>query len=218
MSIALIIIDVQNDFVEGGALAVPNGSAVVSKINTLRAGLNNPTVVLSQDCHPADHCSFITNNPGATVFTVADLEHGPQMMWPPHCVQGSPGAEFVSTLVQESTDTIIQKGTLRLVDSYSAFGDSSRSLETTPLLNYLRSKGIKTVICAGLALDYCVSYTARDAADAGFKTYVVLDSCRGIAEDSIDNEIQKMLAAGVDIRRSMTDLPTELLVPVPGRG
>lgn len=208
---ALLIIDVQNDFVQGGTLAVPAGGAVIPKINALRKALGNVPVFLSQDWHPADHCSFITNNPDATVFTVADLEHGPQMMWPPHCVQGHPGAEFVSSLVREPTDIIIQKGTKKNVDSYSAFGDASHSLEKTQLEDILRSRGITTVICVGLALDYCVSYTARDAAAAGFKTYVVLDGCRGISAESIDSELAKMVAAGVDVVASMEGLPEHLL-------
>jgi len=205
---ALLIIDVQNDFVADGALAVPDGLAVVPKINELR-GLNIPTF-LSQDWHPEDHCSFVTNNPGATVFTELELENGPQMMWPAHCVQGSKGAEFVEGLVCQESDVVIQKGVNSGIDSYSAFGDSTGKREVTPLLSLLCQKGITTVVCCGLALDYCVSYTACDAAKFGFKTYVVLDACRGISEASIAKEIERMNSLGVTVVATMADLP-ELL-------
>ena len=219
-SLALIIVDPQNDFVEGGSLAVPQGSAVIPKINQLRSGLNSPTIFISQDWHPADHSSFASNNPGSQVFSTVQLASGPQVMWPDHCVQRSHGANFVPSLITSTTDQIIQKGTQTAVDSYSAFGDATpgHSLEKTALEAMLRAQGVKTVVCCGLALDYCVSYTARDAAAAGFTTYLVLEACRGIAADSIDKELGLMLEAGVIIVRSMTDLPTELLVPVPGRG
>ena len=219
-SLALIVVDPQNDFVEGGSLAVPGGIAVVSKINQLRLGLNNPAIFISQDWHPADHSSFASNNPGSQVFPTVQLASGPQVMWPDHCVQRSDGANFVASLITSTADQIIQKGTQTAVDSYSAFGDATpgHSLEKTDLEERLRAQGIKTVVCCGLALDYCVSYTARDAAAAGFTTYLVLEACRGIAADSIEKELGLMLEAGVIIVRSMTDLPTELLVPVPGRG
>lgn len=215
-SLALIVVDPQNDFVEGGSLAVPDGIAVVPKINRLRTHLNNPAIFLSQDWHPAGHASFASNNPGSALFSTVQLISGPQVMWPDHCVQGSDGAKFVSSLVTSTADQIIQKGTQTAVDSYSAFGDATpgHSLEKTALEAMLRAQGVTTVVCCGLALDYCVSYTARDAAAAGFKTYVVLDACRGIAADSIDKEIGLMVAAGVTIVPTMTDLPAELLMPV----
>jgi len=218
-SLALIIVDPQNDFVEG-SLAVPEGIAVVPKINQLRLGLNNPAIFISQDWHPADHSSFASNNPGKALFSTVQLTSGPQVMWPDHCVQHSDGAKFVPSLVISTADQIIQKGTQTAVDSYSAFGDATpgHSLEKTDLEERLRAQGVTTVVCCGLALDYCVSYTARDAAAAGFKTYVVLEACRGIAPESIDKELGLMLQAGVIIVRTMTDLPTELLMPVPGRG
>ena len=218
-TLALLIIDVQRDFAEGGALAVPDGNAVVPKINALRAGLNRPHIYKSQDWHPQDHTSFYTNNAGAVPFSTVELSSGPQVMWPPHCVQGSEGAEFISGLNHGDTDSdgIILKGTNPAVDSYSAFGDATpgHSLEKTELEINLAYDGVKTVVVCGLALDYCVSYTAKDAAAAGFKTYVVLDACRGIAAESIDKEIGEMTEAGVIIVSTMLDLPAELLKPVP---
>ena len=220
-SIALLIIDVQNDFVNDtvkGALAVPDGLAVVPHINALRATLNSCCVVLSQDWHPSDHSSFASNNPGSTLFSVVDLPQGPQVMWPDHCVQETYGSQFVKSLHRHTSDIVIKKGTKTGVDSYSAFGSapaahasSDLAFEKTDLEADLHAAGVKTVVICGLALDYCVSFTACDAAAAGFKTYVVLNATRGISPDSIDKEIGKMTAAGVIIVATMTDLPEYLL-------
>jgi nicotinamidase/pyrazinamidase len=222
---ALLIIDVQNDFVEGGALAVPGGLAVVPKINELRTNVKHDVVFLSQDWHPSDHCSFYTNNPGVAPFTSIILKHehtnqdgsvvvdsGLQMMWPPHCVQGSKGAEFVQGLVRGESDVLIQKGRNRSIDSYSAFGDAhGHRYVRTDLKEMMKGRGITSAVVCGLALDYCVSYTARDAAAAGFETYVVLDATKGIAEDTIRNEMEEMAKAGVTVVPTMADLPERFL-------
>ena len=221
---ALLIIDVQNDFVEGGALAVPDGSAVVPKINELRTSVKHELVFLSQDWHPSNHCSFYTNNLGVAPFTSIVLKHEHtsddgstvvdstiQMMWPPHCVQGSKGAEFVQG-IGRGGDIVILKGCNPRIDSYSAFGDAKgHRYERTSLEDALKSSGITDVIVCGLALDYCVSYTARDAAAAGFKVYVVLDATKGIAEDTIRNEMEEMAKAGVTVVPTMADLPERFL-------
>ena len=210
---ALLIIDIQRDFVEGGALAVPDGNAVVPKINELRTGLKNSLVIMSQDWHPQNHTSFYTNNAGAVPFSLVELPSGPQVMWPPHCVQDSIGAEFIFGFHHHETDIHIQKGLNPSADSYSAFGDASpgHTMEQTHLEATLHDNSINTVVVCGLALDYCVSYTAKDAAAAGFKTYVVLDACRGISKESIDKEVKLMTDAGVIIVNTMQDLPAELL-------
>ena len=174
--------------------------------------MKKATVLLSRDFHPPNHCSFVTNNPGAAPFSTVQLASGPQVMWPPHCVQLTEGAQFVSSLVTKKSDAVILKGVYPQVDSYSAFGDANgHSIEKTSCDAILRNYNITHVVICGLALDYCVSYSARDAAAAGFKTYVVLDACRGIAQESIDKEIALMTAAGVTIVESMDGLPADLL-------
>jgi len=206
--LALLIIDVQNDFVEGGSLSVPDGLSVISKVNMARAGLKTDAVFLSQDFHPANHCSFYTNNPGSVPFSTIQLEHGPQVMWPPHCVEGTGGADFVSSLTHKDSDVVIQKGRVQSVDSYSAFGDAyGKIYERTPLLDNLKALGITDVVVCGLALDYCVSYTARDAAAAGFNTYVIEDATRGITPETVSSELALMATAGVTVVPTVTSLP-----------
>jgi len=200
---ALFIIDAQYDFTrKAGALYVRGGEQVVPVINDLRVALKAVgvhDVVLTQDWHPADHMSFAKNNPGSTLFKEIDLPNGTkQMMWPAHCVQGSPGAEFVDDLVIAESDFIVQKG-CGSVDSYSGFGSADGVSEITPLLAHLKRLGITHIIIAGLAYDYCVSYTARDSAAHGFQTCVVRSGCMEISPTSSATETALMLEAGVTL-------------------
>jgi nicotinamidase/pyrazinamidase len=265
---SLIIVDVQYDFCEGGALAVPGGSQVIPLINALRSGCDWRVVVLTQDWHPPTHASFASNNPGAQLFTVVELPgmgqqvrrracacvgqcfptpvsppltpspSSPtppflQMMWPNHCVQNTPGSEFHADLVRDpSRDVVVRKGTNERVDSYSGFGDGKgHTLERTGLEDVLKAAGVTDVFvcgeCArfrtglapiceasartltsplhippppplpGLATDYCVAYTCKDAAKAGFNTYCLLDASRGISPDTVASEVAEMRALGV---------------------
>ncbi len=192
---ALLVIDIQNDFTPGGALAVPQGDAVVPLVNRLAAGFGN--VVMSQDWHPAGHISFASSHPGEKPFDVIELPYGPQVMWPDHCIQGSHGAEFHPQVDIPHTQLIVRKGGNPLVDSYSAFFEADRKT-TTGLAGALREKGIDTVYVAGLALDFCVTWTALDARREGFVTYVVVDACRAIDNDgSLEQALSEMQDAGV---------------------
>lgn len=210
MPAALVIVDAQNDFCPGGALAVAEGDAIVPLANKLRAAGPWAAVALTQDWHPPNHASFAANNPGAALFTVVELPGiGLQMMWPAHCVQNTPGAHFHAALERRDSDVVIRKGTNPRVDSYSGFGDATpgHTLEKTCLEKELRARGVTKVVLCGLALDYCVAYTARNASEAGFETWVVLEATRGIAPDSIAAEMQKMRAAGVHVVQSIAELP-----------
>lgn len=194
----LIGVDLQNDFCAGGALAVNDGDATVPYFNELRKTLKPDLVVLTQDFHPSDHISFVRNNPGAQLFTV----HNGQMMWPAHCEQGTHGADFHPALERDGTELIIQKGLNRTVDSYSGFGSEGApedKKERTALEAELRARGITKVYIVGLAYDYCVAATAKDAAALGFETIVLKDGCRAVAEESAVKETAAMLAAGVTI-------------------
>lgn len=173
---ALLIIDVQNDFVPGGSLAVADGDAIVPVINNLIP--NYDLVVATQDWHPANHSSFASNNPGTAVYDVIDVDDMSQTMWPDHCVENTTGAEFVPGLNIDAIDKIIYKGTDPAVDSYSGFFDNSRR-NSTGLASYLRDRGINEVDIVGLATDYCVAFTAMDAAELGFKPTVLTQACRG---------------------------------------
>jgi nicotinamidase/pyrazinamidase len=165
----LLVIDVQNDFCTGGALAVPGGEKVVPAINRIAQKFAN--VVLTQDWHPADHVSFAPNHPGKQPFQTIALDYGPQVLWPAHCVQGSAGAEFHRDLDVTQASLVVRKGFRRGIDSYSA------------LLGYLRERELKTVFVAGLALDFCVRFSAEDARKAGLEVAVIEDACRGIDLD-----------------------------------
>lgn len=196
---ALIIVDVQRDFCAGGSLAVSDGDAVVPVINGLRETLKPDLVVLTADWHPVDHTSFITNNPEETLFkTRADG----QMMWPAHCVQGTAGAAWHPDLVVLPTDVIVRKGTVTGVDSYSGFGsapaaDGSRA-ERTGLEQILHAMEITDVVCVGLAFDYCVQLTARDAAAAGFRTRLIKSATRAVSADTAPVFVA-LAAAGVKV-------------------
>ena len=185
---ALIIVDVQNDFCEGGALAVGGADAIIPIINRMRDTLKPSRVVLTQDWHPANHTSFVGNNPGETLFqprTTPDADGSHQMMWPAHCVQGTRGAEFHPALERRLDDILIQKGKRADTDSYSGFGAEDKSKENTDLEVILDACGIDSVVIVGLAFDYCVMATAKDAVKAGFHTTIVMEGTRAVDPDQI---------------------------------
>lgn len=197
---ALIVIDVQNDFCPGGALAVAEGDAVVAPIN--RIAERFAVRVLTQDWHPADHRSFAANHPGAAAFSMAEMPYGPQVLWPAHCVQNTPGAALHPGLRAEPADLILRKGFRAEIDSYSAFFENDHATPTG-LGGYLRERGVERVWLAGLALDYCVAYSALDAVRLGFEVTVIEDACRAIdLEGSRDAALDKMRAEGVAIATS----------------
>jgi len=212
---ALLVIDVQNDFLPpSGALAVPDGASVIPVINNLRNRVNFGIIVLTQDWHPNDHMSFHANNtenPNAKLLHPITLSNGcAQMMWPQHCVQNTPGAEFDKRLIIKTTDLFVQKGTDPLVDSYSGFFDNDHKTKS-PLEGILKRAEITDVFITGLAYDYCVGYSALDANAAGFKTFVVEDATRGVASDSIKRMVTELQKAGVRIIRS-ADVPDSSLI------
>jgi nicotinamidase/pyrazinamidase len=176
----LIVVDIQNDFCPGGALAVPRGGDVVPVVNRLAARFRN--VVLTQDWHPRGHLSFASSHPGKRPFETMSAPYGPQVLWPDHCVQGTPGANFHNGLQIPHAGLVIRKGTDRSIDSYSAFYENDRTTPTG-LVRYLRERGLTRVFLAGLALDFCVRYSAEDAQREGFAVFVIEDGCRGIDVD-----------------------------------
>jgi nicotinamidase/pyrazinamidase len=191
---ALIVIDVQNDFCPGGALAVAGGDGIVPGVNALMAEF--PVVVLTQDWHPAGHSSFATSHPGHAPLDLVQMPYGPQVLWPDHCVQGSAGAGFHPGLRTDG-DLIIRKGMNPAIDSYSAFFENDRTTPTG-LDGYLRGRGIAEVTLAGLATDFCVAYSALDAARLGYRVTVRMDLCRAIdAGGSLAAALGQMQAAGV---------------------
>jgi nicotinamidase/pyrazinamidase len=184
---ALIVVDMQNDFCEGGALAVPGGNAIVPRVNLLIVQADH--VVLTQDWHPPGHASFAESWDGAEPFSTRDFPYGPQTMWPAHCVQGTKGAEFHPDLEATKAEMIVRKGFHRGVDSYSAFQENDR-MTRTGLDGYLKARGITKVVLCGLALDYCVAWSALDAKQAGFDVAVELDATAAI---DLDGSRKKML-------------------------
>jgi nicotinamidase/pyrazinamidase len=176
----LIVIDVQNDFCPGGALAVPRGDEVIAPI--LRIAPRFRHIVLTQDWHPANHASFAASHAGKKPYESLELEYGAQTLWPAHCVQGSPGAEFHPGLDLPQAELILRKGFRPRVDSYSAFFENDRTTPTG-LAGYLRERGLTRVFLAGLAYDYCVGYSALDARRLGFPAVVLRDACRAIDLD-----------------------------------
>ncbi len=193
---ALLIIDFQNDFLPGGALAVPHGRDVVSNIKSLIPDYDY--IILTLDWHPASHISFATTH-GKNNFETIEVEYGSQKLWPDHCVQDTKGAEIASELDDICPDFVLRKGTRRHVDSYSAFIEADGQ-EITAITQFLITRRVQHVSCVGLALDYCVSWTALDAIKLGFKTNVILNACKGIDhENSVSREIQKMKQFGVRI-------------------
>ena len=193
---ALIVIDVQNDFCPGGALAVADGDQIVPGINALMAEFQ--AVILTQDWHPAGHSSFASFHKAAPM-TVTDMPYGPQVLWPDHCIQGAHGAAFNKDLNTNRADLIIRKGYNPEIDSYSAFFENDK-VTPTGLEGYLRARGLDTLTCVGLATDFCVNYSAVDAAELGFKVKVDSALCRAIDFDgSLDAAQEVMTRAGVVI-------------------
>eukprot|EP01133_Synstelium_polycarpum_P000205 gene205-249_t len=193
---ALLIIDVQNDFMQGGSLEVAKANEILPLINTLRDSKTFDLVVLSQDWHPSDHMSFASNNPGKKVFDVIPHLETTQILWPNHCVQGSFGSEFHKDLKRVDGDVVVQKGDNVMVDSYSAFQDNDRMKKTT-LEAILREHSIDTVYVCGIATDYCVAYTAIDAVNAGFKTHLLVDACRGVDPSTTSAQLEALRSLNV---------------------
>jgi nicotinamidase/pyrazinamidase len=196
----LIVVDVQNDFCPGGALAVPKGDEVVPVINRLAGRFEN--IVLTQDWHPRDHASFASSHPGKKPFETIDLPYGKQVLWPNHCVQGTPGAAFHPNLNTEKAQLVARKGFHRDIDSYSGFLEADRET-TTGLAGYLKEKGLQELFVCGLATDFCVAWTALDARATGFEVAVIEDACRAIdLEGSLARAWDDLRGAGV--RRLMS--------------
>ncbi|MDB6446944.1 MULTISPECIES: bifunctional nicotinamidase/pyrazinamidase [Pseudomonas] len=197
---ALLVIDVQNDFIPGGQLAVPGGDEIVPLIN--RLGRSFRQVILAQDWHPAGHASFASSHPGRQPFDLIELPYGEQKLWPDHCIQGTQGAELHPALDLPHAQLIIRKGCNPGIDSYSAFMEADRQTPTG-LTGYLKERGIDTVYLVGLALDFCVMFSALDARAAGFNAFVLLDACRGIdTEGSMESAIRRMQEANVELIQS----------------
>lgn len=192
---ALLVVDVQNDFLPGGALAVAGGDEIVPLVNDLARRF--AVVVLTQDWHPAEHASFASSHAGKRPFETQRLAYGEQVLWPDHCVQGTTGAAFAAGLYVPQAQVVIRKGFHRKVDSYSGFLEADRKTKTG-LDGYLKSRAVKRVFCAGLATDFCVSWTALDARRFGFQAAVIEDACRAIDRDgSLEAAWKAMKKAGV---------------------
>jgi nicotinamidase/pyrazinamidase len=197
---ALLLVDLQNDFLPGGALAVPEGHQVVPVANELRGRFD--LVIATRDWHPADHGSFASQHPGRNVGDVIDLNGLQQILWPDHCIQGSLGAEFASGLDGDRVDEVIRKGTDPGIDSYSALFDNGHR-KATGLGDYLRERGVGELYILGLATDYCVKFTALDARQLGLQVHVVEDGCRGVnlSPGDSDAALAEMQEAGCRIVR-----------------
>jgi nicotinamidase/pyrazinamidase len=195
---ALILIDLQNDFLPGGALAVPGGDAVIPIANRLQRDFE--LVGLTQDWHPPNHASFAANHPGKAVGEVIELHGLSQVLWPVHCVQHSPGAAFAPGLHTERVSHVAQKGTDPNIDSYSGFFDNGRRKATT-LAEFLRARAVRELYMFGLATDYCVKYSALDARQLGFTVFLCADACRGVnlKPDDSAQALSELQAAGVQL-------------------
>ena len=197
MTHALIVIDVQNDFCPGGALAVPEGDLIVPQINALMDEAE--AVILTQDWHPAGHSSFASSHPGHAPYEMIDMPYGKQVLWPDHCIQGTEGAAFHPDLNTDRADMIVRKGYRPGIDSYSAFFENDH-VTPTGLEGYLSTRGIEHLTLVGLATDFCVNFSAADAAKLGFDVTVRMDLCRAIDLDgSLDAARTGMIAAGVTL-------------------
>jgi nicotinamidase/pyrazinamidase len=193
----LVVVDVQNDFCPGGALAVPEGNAIVPLVNRIARDFAH--VVLTQDWHPPGHSSFASAHPGHQPLSMIDMPYGPQILWPDHCVQGTRGAAFHDGLDIPRAELVLRKGYHAAIDSYSAFRENDRRT-ATGLASYLRERGFEHVTLCGLATDFCVLYSALDAREAGFAATVMLEACRGIDHyGSLARALTEMRAAGVEL-------------------
>jgi nicotinamidase/pyrazinamidase len=198
---ALILVDLQNDFLPGGALAVPHGDEVIPTANQLQRAF--PLVVATQDWHPANHGSFAANHPGRNVFEQIDLHGLPQTLWPMHCVQGTKGAALADSLDQSRLERIFVKGTDPAIDSYSGLFDNGHR-KSTGLGEWLKARGVTEVFVCGLATDYCVKFTALDAAQMGFRTHFIEDASRGVnlRPNDVAEAIEEMKRAGIGVLQS----------------
>ena len=194
----LLIVDVQNDFCPGGALAVPEGDAIVPAINQLAHTFAH--VILTQDWHPPGHASFASSHPGKRPFDKIEVSYGVQILWPDHCVQGTQGAAFHPKLDVPRAELVLRKGFRKSIDSYSAFRENDRQT-ATGLAGYLRERGFAHITLCGLATDFCVAFSAIDGREAGFDVAVVTSACRGIDNDgSLARAMRSMSEAGVTVR------------------
>lgn len=195
----LILVDVQNDFTAGGALAVPGGDGIIEPINRIQDRFE--LVIATQDWHPLDHVSFASNHEGKKPFDVIDLNGMEQTLWPNHCIQGSRGAEFHPGLETNRIETVFRKGMAREIDSYSGFYDNGHR-KTTGLAGYLREKGAEDLYFGGLAADICVYFTIRDALEKGFKATLIADAVCPLVEEEYDEKRRELREQGVDIIKS----------------
>ena len=197
----LLIVDIQNDFLPGGALAVPEGDAVIPVINRLQDRFD--LVLATQDWHPPDHGSFAASHPGHKVADVIELDGVPQILWPVHCIQNSPGAQFSTALDTTRLARVFRKGIDRKIDSYSTFFDNAKR-RSTGLADYLREQNVREIFICGLATDYCVRFSALDALELSFPVTVIEDACRGVnlqPDDSV-NALRELRKAGAKIQSS----------------
>jgi len=193
----LLIVDVQNDFCPGGALALPEGDAIVPAVNRLAHSFAH--VILTQDWHPPGHTSFASSHPGKRPFDTIEVSYGAQILWPDHCVQGTTGAAFHPKLDIPHAELVLRKGFRKSIDSYSAFCENDRRT-ATGLAGYLRERGFRRITLCGLATDFCVAFSAIDGRGAGFEVAVVTSACRGIDNnDSLDRALRSMVDAGVRV-------------------
>ena len=195
---ALILVDIQNDFLPGGALAVPCGNEVIPLANQVQAKFS--LVVATQDWHPPNHASFAANHPGRRIGEQIEIDGLPQILWPVHCVQNTRGAEFAADLQRDRIVRVFQKGTDPRIDSYSGFFDNDHR-QATGLGDFLQAQRVTDVYVLGLATDYCVKFTALDAVQLGFRTFLIEDACRGVhlQPTDVSQAIQEMQTAGVAI-------------------
>ena len=194
---ALVVIDPQNDFCPGGALAVAEGDSIMQPINEMMGAFD--LVILTQDWHPQGHSSFASSHGGAAPFSLTDMPYGPQVLWPDHCIQGSDGAAFHPALDTVRADAVIRKGSNPAVDAYSAFFENDKAT-ATGLAGLLRDRGCEDLTMVGLATDYCVAWSALDGVANGFRVEVRLPACRAINLDgSLDKSLADMRAAGVTL-------------------
>jgi nicotinamidase/pyrazinamidase len=200
---ALIVVDIQNDFLPGGALAVAHGDETIAVANAVMPAFD--VVVATQDWHPADHRSFAVHHPGRAVGEVVEVGGVPQVLWPVHCVERTRGAAFAEALAVDRVAAVFAKGMDREVDSYSGFFDNGRR-HATGLADWLRARGVTRVAVLGLALDYCVKFTALDAAEQGFETRLIVDGCRAVELTPGDGAraVAEMQAAGIEVVDSRT--------------
>lgn len=196
---ALILVDIQNDFLPGGALEVPQGDAIIPLANKLQEHFD--LVVATQDWHPAEHGSFASNHEGKKPFDKIQLADMEQILWPDHCVQGTPGAGFPKELNMNKVEAIFRKGMDHEIDSYSGFFDNGHK-KSTGMADYLRGRNVDTIYITGLAGDVCVNFTLNDAVEEGFKTVLVKDATRPIDEDDFKNALKQLKEKGVTVIQS----------------